>query len=153
MPNGYDVLGDLGTLLTAVIDGETATAALVAGTLAERLGLGRGDSPELAAAKLRRLLGLPPVPDGAEDEACPSYRVSDRGARYPCVLGMAHNNPDGDPDYDSQTTVHRDRLGITFRVARCQQPASHGMPHCWCTVPEHHRRVAAEEGSDSGELG
>jgi hypothetical protein len=79
------------------------------------------------------------------DEPCPIYRPGENGFRWQCMLGMAHNNPDQDPDYDPQTTVHRDQFGNEFRVARCQVPAEHGMPHCWCAVPEHHKPLAAPE--------
>jgi hypothetical protein len=73
------------------------------------------------------------------DEACPVYRPGENGFQWQCVLGMAHNNPDRDPDYDDQQTVHIDQFGNEFRVARCQQPQEHGMPHCWCAIPGHHK--------------
>lgn len=76
--------------------------------------------------------------------ACPIYRPGENGFRWQCMLGMAHNNPDQDPDYDPQLTVHRDQFGAEFRVARCQDPAAHGMPHCWCGIPEHHKPLEPE---------
>jgi hypothetical protein len=83
-----------------------------------------------------------PVPG---EEACPVYRPGDDGTPWPCVLGMDHNNPGQDPDYDDQATVHRDQSGTEFRVARCQDPAAHGMPHCWCAIPAHHKPIKRDE--------
>lgn len=72
-------------------------------------------------------------------EACPIYRPGENGFRWQCMLGMAHNNPDQDLDYDDQQTVHRDQFGTEFRVARCRVPAEHGRSRCWCAIPEHHK--------------
>lgn len=87
-----------------------------------------------------------PVIEGTvtpEDEACPFCRPDENGTPWPCVLGMAHNNQG--PDYDPQETVHRDQSGTEWRVARCQDPAAHGMPHCWCAIPGHHKPIERDE--------
>ena len=82
---------------------------------------------------------LPEHDHGQVGEACPIYRPDENGVPWLCVLGMAHNTAE-----DSQQTVHRDQFGTEFRIARCQDPSAHGMPHCWCAVPEHHKPLEAE---------
>lgn len=34
---------------------------------------------------------------------------------------------------------HDDIHGCTLEPKRCKVPQEHGMPHCWCNEPEHHR--------------
>jgi hypothetical protein len=74
-------------------------------------------------------------------EPCRAWRPGEDGSRRPCALGLGHGNPDEDPDYDEQQTVHCDEDGSVFRIARCRQPAEHGRLRAWCAIDEHHKRA------------
>jgi hypothetical protein len=159
MAEKYDPLPDLGALVHAALWGRSDVTA-IADRVEEQLGLGEDDSPETVAAVLREALSMSasgPTVIGPHDEGssyctslplhdhdrpgetCPAYRADDNGDRWPCIRPPVHNYPDGVAE-----RVHIDQFGTEFRVARCQDPAVHGMPHCWCAVPEHHKPLEPE---------
>jgi hypothetical protein len=77
-------------------------------------------------------------------ETCPAYRTDDNGDRWPCIRPPVHNYPAGLPE-----RIHIDQFGNKFRVARCQDPAAHGLPHCWCAIAEHHKPLKPEPGESA----
>jgi hypothetical protein len=163
---GYDVLKDVAPMLVSALNWRNDTG-VYASAIARELGIFMEDDEATVLARLREALAVQapqvsasrvktePHDEGTSyctslplhdhdrpGETCPAYRFDDNGDSWPCIRPSVHNYPDGMAE-----RVHIDHFGNEFRVARCQQPQEHGMPHCWCTNPGHHKPLEPEATS------
>ena len=152
MAERYDPLPDLAEVLTSVIT-DPIRVNVHANRIVEHLQLDDDGSPETVAAALREALGASRAPAAPEFGDRFTVKPDTGIVQLNCFRcpGFPLGNDDWDVGYHpsldvlvEQARAHdAEKHGVQApepaAFARCQDPAEHGMPHCWCAVPEHHK--------------